>query len=360
MQSAPVLGDKNMASPISSGGFQVQAQPGINYLPPSQLSANLTGILPAISQGMGLVSQLQGIRDDAFSRPIKQQLQQIALQEAQAKLADNAANNRLKGLQIAHAAQPLERILGTDIKRVARNVYDTPALDEAGNPTWQEGDTNYDMVPVQRVEVTDPTSGEKTIIERNLTPIATSEQLGERQDKLEIARLREGSLSEQRKAVAELAAARLSSPDWARVGYGTNPAGKEVFVIMNKKTGQKQEIPTDLMPVQSGIGALTGVLQGLTGAAQSPTIQAPANIATPPALAAPVVAAEDTVAVDADTAVVDAETQALIDRLSAAATAPVAAPTSFKTPAEAEAAAAAGLIKKGQKITVGGRSATWQ
>lgn len=350
-----------MASPISTGGFNVSALPGINYLPASQMTANLSGIMPAFSQGLSVASQLQQIQDEAQGRPIRQQLQQIALQDAQANLAGRTANDKLKMLQIAHAGQPMERILSTEISRIQKphDINDSVTVDDNGRPIFAEGDTNYDLVPIQKVEVTDPSTGEKAVIERRLTPITTSEQLEDRQDKLEISKLREESLSGQRKAQAELAAARLSSPDWTRVGYGTNPAGKEVFIIMNKKTGQKQEIPTDLMPVQSGLGAIGAVLQGLTGGSATPAA-APVNIAAPaPAFSLNGQAGQlqNAAAVNADAAV-DEETQALIDRLSSSA--PAAAPTAFKTPADAEAAAAAGLIKKGQKITVGGRSATWQ
>lgn len=339
-----------MASPITTGGFGVSAQPGINYLPISQITADLGGILPAVSRGASLVSQLQGIRDEAVARPIKRQMDQIKLQEAQDALLSGADEHKLRGLRIAAAEQPLERIVSTDIARIPRilSPNDAPALDANGNPTFEEGDTNYDLVPVQKVEVTDPTTGEKTVIERRLTPIMTSEQLGERQDKLEISRLREESLGTQRRQSAQLAAERLNSPDWKRVGYGTDASGKQVFVIVNSKTGEKQEVPTDLMPVQSGLGALGAVLQGITGGA--PTA-APRNIAAP--AAAPVVAAADTVAIDE-------ETQAMIDELQRAAAPASAAPSAFKNMAEAEAAAASGLIKKGQKITVGGQSGTWQ
>jgi hypothetical protein len=283
-------------------------------------------------------------------------LDQIKLQDAQNALAANADENKLRGLKIASASQPLERILSTDITRVQtpHDKYDSVTVDDNGQPIFAEGDTNYDLVPVQKVEITDPVTGAKSVIERRLAPIMSAEQLGERQDKLEIAKLREESLSEQRKTTAALAAERLASPNWKRVGYGTNAAGKEVFVMVSKD-GQKMEVPTELMPVQSGLGALGAVLQGITGGAPA----APKNIAVPVAQAAPAIIAADTVATDADTVAVDEETQALIDSLAKGA-APAAAPTAFKSMAEAQAAASSGLIKKGQKITVGGQSGTWQ
>lgn len=339
-----------MASPITTGGFQVGVMPSINYLPPSQMVGRLADILPSASQGASLITQLQGISDAAAARPIKRQLDQIALQEAQNKLAGNADENKLRGLKIAAAAQPLERIVSTDVARIPRilSPNDAPALDENGNPTFAEGDTNYDLVPVQKVEVTDPVSGEKSIIERRLSPIMTSEQLGERQDKLEISRLREESLGAQRKSQAALAQARAESPDWARAGTGTKD-GKMTVIFYNKKTREVEEYPTDLVPVQSKLDAMGQVLEEIRNGSKTNT-GAATNIAAP--AAAPVVAAKDTVALDE-------ETQSLIDQLKQAA-APAAAPTSFKNMAEAEAAAASGLIKKGQKITVGGQSGTWQ
>src|SRR5689334_3029565 len=99
---------------INTHGFTVQAQPGMNYLPASSLVGNLSGIVPAASQGAGLVSQLAQISDEAQLAPLRRQLQQIQLQEAQNRLADAPLDRQLRIAQIAHATQPLERVLGTD------------------------------------------------------------------------------------------------------------------------------------------------------------------------------------------------------------------------------------------------------
>lgn len=327
---------------INTSGFNVGVMPNVNFLPAANFASGVENTIPNISRGVAFANQLQGISDAAVERPIKRQMDQIKLQQAQDALLSGADENKLRGLRIAAASQPLERILSTEVSRVPRlnSLYDSPALDENGNPTFTEGETNYDLVPVQKVEITDPNTGAKTITERRLAPIATSEQLGERQDKLEIARLREDSLGEQRRTTAALAAERLASPNWKRVGYGTNAAGKEVFVMVSKD-GQKMEVPTELMPVQSGLGALGTVLQGITGNAPS---QAPRNIAAPSAVqAAPIVAPEDTPAIDA-------ETQGLIDQLKAAQTAPAASP--YKNADDVRAAVKSGTITRDQAVKI--------
>jgi len=331
-----------MASPITTSGFHVQAQPGMSYLPASAFVSNAGGIIPAISQGAGLVSQLAQISDEAQLAPLRRQLQQIQLQEAQNRLADAPLNRQLQLAQIAHATQPLERVLGTELKRIPRinSPEDTPAMDENGNPTFAEGDTNYDLTPVQRIEVRDPITGSVTVQQRTLAPIATAEQLGDRADKLEIQRLQAESLAANRDANRQLAIERLNSPKWKRLGYGVDPVtGKQAYLIVNETTGERQSVPTDLVPVPTGQDALLAGLQKLTGGG-------PSNIAAPvvniPAVAAAAVAPEDTPAMDA-------ETKQAIDDLSGRFVVPAAPATpAFKSADQVRAAFKAGSLPRAE------------
>lgn len=90
---------------ITTQGHRISVLPQIQYLPPSALTPNLSGIIPAASQGVGLATQIQQIAAAAQERPIRQALQQIALQEAEARLAREPAARQLQQVQIAEAQQ---------------------------------------------------------------------------------------------------------------------------------------------------------------------------------------------------------------------------------------------------------------
>lgn len=331
---------------INTGGFQVQAQPGINYLPANQLVGNLSGILPAASQGAGFISQLAQIQAQAQDEPIRRQLQQIQLQEAQNRLAQAPIAQQIQLAQLAHANQPLERVLGTDIQRLPRinSPEDSPALDANGNPTFAEGDTNYDLTPVQRVEVRNPATGLVSIEERKLTPIATAETLGDRADKIEIERLKQESLAGQRENNRALAIDRLNSPDWKRFGYGVDASGKQVYLLINSKTGQRQEVPTDLIPVPTGTDALTASISRLIGGSGTGggNIAAPLSVPGLGGTAAPAIVAPQ------DTPALDPEAQSLISDLTGAFQIPAAATPAYRSADQVKAAFKAGTLPRAQ------------
>lgn len=347
---------------IRTSGFQVTERPGIQYLNPGLLTPQLTNILPAASQGAGFVSQLAQISDEAKLAPLRQQLQEIAVQRQQAEIENLPLQRQLQQIQLARQSQPMERVLGTELKRIPRinSPEDTPAQDANGNYTFEEGDTNYDLAPIQRIEVTDPRTMASSIEERQLTPIATAETLSDRADNQEIKRIREESLAESRAINRQLAIDRLNNPEWTRVGFGLNPAtGTQSYVIVNKKTGERQVIPSDLVPIPTGQDAMMSKMDAILGGgakaapnARGPMFNLPGLGGAP---AAAVVAPSDTPAV-----IEDSETQSLIDDLTKEFSNAVVLPLVFNTVAEAEAAAAAGQIGAGSKIIVGGKTATWQ
>lgn len=328
----------NSNMPARTSGFAVQAQPGMNYLPAASLVPNLSGIIPAASQGAGFISQLAQISDEAQAAPLRRQLEQIHIQQAQDKLNE--------------PEQPLERILGTDIRRIPRisSPEDTPAMDANGNYTFAEGDTNYDLTPVQRVQVTDKHTGLSSIQERALTPISTSETLGERQDRLDLARVREESLGTSRQATRELAIERLNNSEWKRFGYGVDNNGKQVYLLINAKTGQRQEVPTDLIPVPTGMDALTGAISKLSGggsggsAPQMPTINfAERGAQGPGPAAATAVAPEDTPA-----SIDDPEVKAFVDQIAPSFKVQSPQAPAFKSANDVKAAFKSGALPRDQ------------
>lgn len=92
-----------MASPINTGGFAVQERPRVDYFDPRMMVGQ--NVLPAVQQGLGLTTQFQQIADDAAARPIKRKLQQIQLEEAQARLAQLPIEHQLQALHLGEAQQ---------------------------------------------------------------------------------------------------------------------------------------------------------------------------------------------------------------------------------------------------------------
>lgn len=283
-----------------------------------------------------MVSQLAQISDQAQLAPIRQQLQQIQLQEAQNQLASAPLARQLQLAQLAHASQPIEQVLGTELKRIPRinSPDETPAQDANGNYTFAEGDNNYDLVPIQRIAVTDPLTGQVTVQQKTLTPIATAEQLSDRADKLEIQKLREQSLADSRNTDRRLAEARLNSPEWTRLGYGIDPStGKQAYLIVNKKTGERQAVPSDLVPVPTGQDALLAGMQALVNGGSAAR---PASAAiTVPGLSG------------AATPAIDQEAQGLINDLSGGFKAPAASPAqTYQSPDEVRTAFRSGALSR--------------
>lgn len=137
---------------IATHGFTVQAQPGINYLPAGQLVGNLSGIVPAASQGAGLVSQLAQIQNEAQLAPLRQALQQIQLQDAQNKLSDYPTEQALRLAQLSEAQKrasvPLKDLGGITLQGGDQTEYPS-ALDENGDRT---GPSDFVTNPLVRIQ----------------------------------------------------------------------------------------------------------------------------------------------------------------------------------------------------------------
>lgn len=108
-----------MPSPITTQGFQVQAQPGINYLDPRLFAGGLSEIVPNIGRGASTVGGLVEMQDNAQMRPIRQALANIQLQEAQNRLAMAPLEQQLAALRLGEAQQrgaiPTEIVESVDV-----------------------------------------------------------------------------------------------------------------------------------------------------------------------------------------------------------------------------------------------------
>lgn len=134
-----------MPSPITTSGFHVTAQPGINYLDPRLLTPAYGNIVPSVTQGMQAYGQFQQLQDEAAMRPIRAQLAQIQLQQQQDALAQAPLRRQLAQIQLAEAQQnaAVPRVLSGNVSLEESGVsspHDMPALDEAGNRTGPMGD----------------------------------------------------------------------------------------------------------------------------------------------------------------------------------------------------------------------------
>ena len=208
-----------MASPITTGGFQVQAQPGIRLLAPEVFSSGAGNILPSVSRGLSLAGQLQQIQDEAQARPINRQLQQIKLQEAQARLAQLPIEQQLQQIAVGEAEKraALPGIIPGDVTiEDTTKVYPT-ALDELGNRTGPD-----DVVPGDLVQIT-----EEQVIGPGgvITPRQVRKTL---------------KTAEQRAAEAEKQAATIRATDALAAQRGT-PKAFEYDVLVQKRDQALQE-----------------------------------------------------------------------------------------------------------------------
>ncbi len=325
-------------------GFRVSAQPGINYLDPRLLTAQPTAILPAIAQGAGTVAQLSNIYENAQAAPIRRELQQIQLQDARNRLGQIPLENQLRELQVAKASMPIENIVGSGVTEV--NRY--PTLQSIGDDGQiiTEQPAGADVFATETVDVYDPVTRTTKQVTRNRAPLSTIEQqqsarnraeavdagLDIKSREAEVRALREQSMADTRQLRAQIAREQANNPEWRIAGRGADAAGNIVYTQVNPKTGEQRTIATDLLPIQT-VNAFDAMLAGMVGGRGA---GGPVPVAPKPAA-------------------VDADIQDLISTVSGGGRG-----NAFNNIAEAEAAAAAGRLKPGTKITIGGQSGTWQ
>ena len=172
--------------PIQTHGFTVQAQPGMNYLPASQLVPNLSGIVPAASQGAAFVSQLAQIQNEAKLAPIRQALQQIQLQDAQNKLNDYPTTQALQQIALSEAqkrnATPITDLGGITLQGGDQTEYPS-ALDENGNRSGPSDFVTNPLVKIQ--EETKYGPGGVVTHGQQSTTLKTAEQIDAERAKTE-------------------------------------------------------------------------------------------------------------------------------------------------------------------------------
>lgn len=309
-----------MPSPIQTGGFQVQAQPGISYLDPRLFAGGLTEIIPNIGRGASMVGGLYDMQENAQLRPTRAALANIELQEAENRMAMAPLERKLASLRLGEAQQraaiPSEIVESVDIigggKRLAplnpsASFEDFTIMEEFAPKVKRTGGTRV------------AAGGALTPFMRDET-LLTAEEIKRQNRRDDIALMAEGRRVREQASTASARSQRLAldvekakSPDFSKAREGLDSEGRLVTVLFNKKTGEQITIPTDLVPIKSESEAIQ-IINALTGGGE------------------PKVDPKDT----------------------------ASGTPSFSTIEEADAAAAREGWKGTRRIMVGGRPATWQ
>lgn len=341
-----------MASPISTGGFNVGVMPNVNYLDPRMLAPAYSELVPAMSRGAALGQQFIGIRDDATMRPIRQQLADIQLQEAQNRLSMAPLEQQLAALRLGEAQQQaaVPQFITENIDITGGDRRLAPV---DGNAPFADFQITEEYAPRERVtrgrEVL--AGGEVRPVERRET-LATAGDIERRAASDALAAQAEARLGRNQESLAELRTAQAAAAtmkaendriraDAARMRaelLQNNPAIG--FVDVKRADGrtyrqffQKQQPNKILHEIDRG--EIGGDIINFGGLTVSPGAQPLAQSTSP--------------AIDSDVA-----------ELAGLAGAGAGAPPSFASEAEAVAAAERGLIQPGQRVVVGGVPGTWQ
>lgn len=249
---------------VQTQGFQVQERPRVDFADPRLLVPNLSGILPAAQQGLGMYGNLQAIADDARARPIRQRLQDISLVNAENALALSPLENARRRTVLQ---QPIERVLGGGLEEVQRYPLQ-PMLDEEGKPVFDssgnprmERPAGSDVFSTELVEVVDPVSGQAHTVTRRGKPTQTLEQAAlaadqaDYRDQLAAIRAQNAATAAaaaetrgendriKADAMAARAEAALNDPKWRTVSSGEDAAGNLVINQVDAD-GQLRTIPT--------------------------------------------------------------------------------------------------------------------
>lgn len=165
-----------MASPINTGGFAVNVMPGINYPDPRLLTPAYGSLIPAARQGLGIVGDFAQIRENARMAPVRQELAQIQLQQAQADAARAPIKAEMDRLQLAQLRQPIRTRIGSEIVRTPVTIGEDVEI-----PAGTEIPTGFDVQAQDIIQVYDPVTGGFKTERVGAKPIMTAEQIKDRE-----------------------------------------------------------------------------------------------------------------------------------------------------------------------------------
>lgn len=286
----------------TGGGYNLSVLPQIQQVDP-RLFTTGGQFIGGLNSGFGAYGALQNIGDEAAARPIKRQLANIQLADAQNRLELAPLEQQLRLAQISEAQQNAA---------FPRELVDAVEV-TGGSPSGAGafvGDTGEFYEPKTFSPEVKTTSG-KRYVGGDITPFTKTEtlatpeavELRDTKERLLLAsesrRLAEQeSLAKYRQEKNNIARQVANNPDWARGQSGADSNGNLVTVYFNKKNGQQITVPTDLVPIQHEsesaqiLGALLG---GKTPAAPVTALAPDITAAIDAAVGTPVVTESVTV-----------------------------------------------------------------
>ncbi len=247
-----------MASPITTGGFQIQERLNPQYADPRLLTPRYDQIIPAIGQGLGVANQYNVMADQARQSPIRDRLQQLQLQAAEQKAALSPLEAQRRRFELS---QPIERVIGGGVEEVNRYPQIETFSDDGAFRTIKEQPAGIDVFSTENVEVVDPQTGEKQVITRRVKPITTMEQAAAQADmadyrdqlaaagsmraEAQTAAAQAKADNDRLKAEATMLRAQqaLSDTKWKVVSSSLDPEGNLVINQVNSQ-GELRSIPT--------------------------------------------------------------------------------------------------------------------
>lgn len=254
---------------INTAGFQVQERPRVDFLDPRILTANLSGILPAASQGLGLYGNLQQIADESQARPTRQQLLQIQLQDAQNRLAQAPLDKQLRMAQIAEAQQNAARpIQVTDDISITGG---TPMLPEIVNPGANFEDLQFKspgyLPQIETITGRDVLAGGKIVPTTRTKTLKTGAEAKMIADKFALEQQKAEDLATYRTDMGQAALQRAKAAQdkiarGQKLSQGVNPGTGTLVVTVRNPDGTIEQIDTGQIPppsildkVMLGLGA---------------------------------------------------------------------------------------------------------
>jgi hypothetical protein len=357
-----------MASSVQTRGYGVQMMPSVQLLDPRLFGGAADAAFGGLRSGIGTAAGIQNLlaaseamQEDRAIRPIRRQL--LKAEVANAPLAAELAKLRLRE---ASEQAAIPRFITGDIDFVDQTQVFPAALDEQGNPTGEDetviGDlvrrtkrkqiVNGNLVDAEPLlEVIKPAAVRRSESEKEAAAIRATEALatqrlsGKETEFERTQRLYDAAQTEGDSEAAALYKARLDR-------LSTQPG------ILPEGTAYRRRVET--LAADAGIPLTSALEMAKTpeGAKTLSDLAVRAKAAARNPLAAfgpaPAIPGQSTEAAPVD-AIADA-----IALSTGGAPASSSSVQVFNSEADAEKAAKAGRLKKGQRIRIGNQTGTWQ
>lgn len=344
---------------FTTDGFRVGVMPETRFVDPRLVSPRYGDILPAVGQGLSLYDQFQ-------TMPTRRRLGEIQLQEAENRLGLAPIQQQLARAQLDEALQnaATPRVLPGNVMIEDQTKFYPAALDEEGRPTGDGERVMGDLVQIQEEQLVGPGGVVTPRVVRKTIKAAADREAESAYKAAQIDATR--ALGEQRRTGKDFESTRLVELYNNAVQEGDLEAARLYKARIDRLNQAPGILPEGtaynrrIEQLAADAGVTLDAARELAQNAQGAELLAKAAVANKAAARSvlpPTINAEERAQLRAPGADYQASITETLQRGRPAAGG--GTPT-FNSVAEAEAAAQRGQIKPGQKIIVGGRSATWQ